>query len=412
MRHTRMLLFIVGLMKVLGLFPYRLDRQSSTTTLSGPLLMYSILMTATIWAVCIIIHVTILPTLVLEMFGTQFVVFCLSIFAINASIFILPLLLLRSQKLARALASLLQFHDEQLCHLTENNLNIRAVFQLLLILFSVIISLSIGILVNFHYHWLLAFSSAISIFYDTPLRFLVPVFHHAVFRLVSVLLGAAFVPLTNEIENSIREGSFQDGDKQPLVETVLWNENTMKGVPPPDTSNHIHIITEYGEINKGQEDTRMFSRSAAHREHTLRKPSTPFLRREADALLSARRSMILIEEVEATVSDLLAPLICTLLLSECILNITSLMSLDLLQIRQLLLYSFYTVLAVVKSYLLLDAPNDYHRKVSQVAGVRVKKLLKQFNIHSQTLHICTSFFISKLVSQQMNIRRITNPDST
>lgn len=364
-----MLLFILGVMRLFGLFPYRIDCLSETVTLSRPVLVYSLLLPATIWAVDVRVWFTWFSMIMTLESGTEIAVFLLMGLAYYVSIYLLPLhFLLRSRKLAKALSSLFKFHEEQLCHLAGNKLDKRAIFHLLLIVFSVICQLPTGI--ELDSGWVMTTMKVISILYDTPIRFLVPILHHAVFKLLSLMLAAAFVPLTRAIENLDREVFFNYSiAEQPSVETVLCKEDTVMGVLPRYARSQKHIISVSGNKNKGPEATKPFSRSAANNENTLGKVSVPLLLRpETDALLCARHGIILIEGVEATVSGVLAPLICVLLLSECILNVTVMMSIDVLEIRVLFYYIVYLVLAMVRSYLLLDAPEDYRSKVRPATG--------------------------------------------
>lgn len=376
MKQTRLLLFIFGVIRVLRLFPYLMDRRSETATLSRPLLIYSLLLPATVWTLGAFMIVALSPMGTTGNFRTQDAIFYLMVFSYQVIIYLIPLcFLIRSRKLAEALSSLLKFHDKQLCHLIENKIDKRAVFHLFFVIFSMMCFLLAG--VKLGSGWLLTALSVVSIFYDTPLRLLVPVLHHAFFRLLSLMVAAAFVPLTKVIENLVGEMFIDYGiAEQPSVRTVLCNEDTVMGVLPGYNRSQKRIISVSGDIKKEQEAPKAFSKSVAHNENTLEKISTPFLlRHETDALLCAQQSIILIERVEATVSGILAPLICALLLSECILNVTFLMSIGEIDARQLFQSTFHSVLTLVRSYLLLDAPEDYRSKVRRSAGVWVKELL-------------------------------------
>lgn len=349
MRHLRMFIFLVGVTRALGMFPYHLNRQSSSAIFSWPLLVYSILLTLSLWCFSIYVQITTMTSHYSAANGMRYVL----VWFMNTSYLIfafqIPLyFLVFGRKLANTLASLLEFHDKVLYQFTERKFNKEALFQTCLVLIFGIVIFSF----EWGSSWTLIIIYFLELMYSEPSQYITPLFYNAFFKLLSLMLAAAFTPLEKVFE---RKGSQIRVGRNLLT----WGKNNVTILPPHYESSHAGKMRVSENKNKEANTLHVLSRSALLTEPTLSKSLT----QEEDALLFARRSIILLEEVEVTVARFFAPLISVQLLLDCILSVTFIIY--AIMERYTHQSIIYALAVTFRVYLLLEAPEIYYSKVRE-----------------------------------------------
>lgn len=355
MRHLRMLIFLMGVLRVLGMFPYRINRQSAAATFSWPLLVYSIFLTVILWVFSIYVQLIIIPRELLVTSETQYVMLCFMNISYLICVFLMPLyFLMFGRRLAKPLASLLEFHDEVLYRSTENKFDKKVFCHFLIFLFFGIFTISTDPTSD----WIDRATRLLDVFYAAPSRYIIPLFYNAFFKLLSLMLAFAFTPL----EKGLERGNSQIKVDQNLL---AWDKNKVTIVSPYRTNSHADKTRVSENKNKEANTIHTLSRSEVLTEPTLSKSLTPsFPQQEKDALLFARRSMILLEGVEASVTSFLAPMISVQLLMDSILNVVFMIFILGRDTQGFSLrYAMYTITVTLQIFLMLEAPEIYNKKV-------------------------------------------------
>lgn len=339
MKETRILFFMMGVMRWLGFIPYRFSYQSSAATFSSVLLVYSLGLNMAFEIVILNMQISTLPIFLSSVWGTQYIIFLLMNICLLTSVLLTPMFfLLCSQKVAKAFASLLQLHNKLFAQFIENKLDKYAIFQML---FTIFIAINAVIFtIQQKYSWYENTIIGFVMFYSVVMRFVVPVFYNAFFRLLSLMLGAAFTPLEKLYGMHVSK-SFEDlSVNKSLVEVVLWAENRTAGGQPCHLNSH--------------ERKPKFSENC---DNLLIIHQTS--QQVADAILFARQSITVLEKLEATFTSIFILPICINLLLECILIIVSLIYIT----SKTIFICVILAIGVIHVWYMLDTPEDYRRKV-------------------------------------------------
>ena len=375
-----MVFFMLWIARVLGFFPYHISSQPAKATLSYPLLMYSLVLTMAVLALLTTQQMMYLPIMLSVLHGTRYLVQIFMTLSILILMFLAPFYYLWcSRTLARALASLMEFHNKQLSKFIEGKLDKRALFHLVLVLLFAMTLLFTSIKPNIHCD--LNISSFIAIFYDLPMRFFVVIVYNALFRLLSLMLAAAFTPVEKLYWKLIPECSFDDLQvSSNHVKVLPWADNRAAGEQPRYKYSHDNETKVPENTNKESKSSKRYCENSMIHEHiVLGTFPLPLHQQDADALLFARYRVRVIERLEATITRVLAPVICFQLLLECILNVTFLLSIQPDHPRLFINHMVYLGIGMLRAYLLLDAPEDYRRKVRKVLHVRRLSFLEILN---------------------------------
>lgn len=353
-------------MRVLGLFPYYVSHQPVIANFSWPLLVYSLSLIALVWSLLIIQEILYMGMILSQLRGTLHTVYMFMTTSILVYIFVIPpYFLLRSSKVARTLASLLEFYKD-LDQFIENKLDKRTFFHLsMIIFFSVAFSVT---LFRPMLPFLLRVCTFIEVFYDVPLHFIVPVLYNALFRILSLMLSAAFAPLEKLYGNYINNSSFEYLWINPtFVQVMPRDEEQEKCAQPHHAHRYDKEIRVKGNTSKDQKFTKVpvYHKNLLNQEHTTWGNLTfSTTQQNSDVLISARRSLIIIEQLEARITSLLAPPICLKLFLGCISNVTFMICILPEDAKELSLNLMYASAGMLQTYLLLAAPEDYRKKVS------------------------------------------------
>ena len=195
------------------------------------------------------------------------------------------------------------------------------------------------------------------------MEFVLPMFYNALFRLLSFMLVAAFSPLEKLYEKCIPECFFEEFWVTPTpVQAVSWVEG---GQP-----RHKHIYEGDTRVAKNTGIESGSSKGYRRNSLVLKKAACgtatpPSSQQEENALLFARRSVWVIEQAEATITRLLTPLICVQLSVNCTVSVAIMMFMSTGSSQNLFFYVTYVCLEMMQAYLVLDAPDDYRKKVSE-----------------------------------------------
>ncbi|MPC65588.1 hypothetical protein E2C01_059726 [Portunus trituberculatus] len=175
------------------------------------------------------------------------------------------------------------------------------------------------------------------------------------------MLAASFTPLKKIYEKQISKSSLEDLQD---VEVLSWLENKTTGEPPRDIHSHDRERVSKGETSKEQTLTNLYRKNPLNPEDTAwgTLPS-PSIQQETEALLFARRSLTVIEHLEATTTTLFAPIICLQILLDGILNVSFMMSVLPEDPRMLFIVLFFLGVGELRIYILLDAPEYYKKEV-------------------------------------------------
>lgn len=356
LRHMRLFLFIVGVMKVLGLFPYRFDRHYSAATLCWPLLVYSLMLAMSLWGLAVYVQITFVPSILLTHTGTKLVVLCFQNFSYLIYSLIIPIyFIVGGRKLAKTLASLLEFHDKQIHQFPQGQLDKQAIYHLLIVLAFIVAAFPRHI----DYNTPLFVLIVLNTFYILPSLFILGVFYSALFKLLSFMLAAVFIPLENLFCNVRPKAMKGQGD----MKTVAWDEDKATSVPSHKAS---HTDPTLFPEKRTELFIKVSNKNILLPQETVWKTSTPSIhQQEADTLLFVRRCLIFIEEMEVTVSGFLAPLLCVQLLLECVWNISLLIFIVTGDQPTNFTGVTTAVACMLRLYLMLEAPESYHRKVRE-----------------------------------------------
>ena len=360
MKQTQMLLFLVGIMRVLGVFPYHFSHQPATASFSWYLLILGLSLITSVWAILIVTQTMYLSMLVTVLHGTIHTVYMFMLFSLLIFTFLVPpYILLISRKLAKSLVSVLQLHDKQLGRFMESKLNKQTVFILFLILIFLVLMLIYSVSPSMPF--VININSIIATIYDLPLRFIISLFYNAILRLLSLMLAASFTPLKKLYEKQISKSSFEDLQ---VVEVVPWHEDRITGEQLRYIHNHDRKTVIKEKTNKEQKFTEVYRKNSLNPDLiTWGTLSSPSIQQETDALLFARSNLTVIEQLEATTTNLLAPIICLQLLLECILNVSYMISILPEDPKLILIQLFFLCVGELRVYLLLDAPEHYRKEV-------------------------------------------------
>ena len=353
-----MLFLIIRILRALGLFPYQLSSQPAAATFNVSLLVYSLIPIMALWGSFIATKLVLLPKTFLWLSGTKYVIFLMMNITLFVSIIFTPLyFLLCSSRLAKALVSLLDFHNKQLCRFTQSTVDKHAIIQVFYVLVSMINVYMLTI--NTSYSWYLKAFYCYMLCHTVLMRFIVPMFHNALFRLLSLMLAAAFTPLEKFYEKLIPGGLTP-------VEVLSWAEKRTASGQRCYKNNH-------ERKTKIAENTCVESKCLNDFGEFFSIPTkmiwgtwTPSLhQQEVDALLFARCSVTVIAKIEATITSLFTPVICVQLLLECILIIIITMSTNADNFSEFFTNIFVLSHEAILTYLLLDATEYYKKKVRE-----------------------------------------------
>ncbi|XP_045103440.1 uncharacterized protein LOC123499484 [Portunus trituberculatus] len=203
------------------------------------------------------------------------------------------------------------------------------------------------------------------------------------------MLSAAFTPLEKLYGNYIPNSSFEYLRIKSTFVEVMPRDEKQTFAQPHYAHTYDGETKVKGNTSKEQEFTKVppYRKKSLNAEHTgwgtFTSPST---QQETDALLLARRSVTVIEHLEATTTTLLAPIICLQMLLECILNVTYMMCILPEDAKEISLNLMYICASMLKIYLLLTAPEDYRRMCAKIRK----------NLRLWSLHVTSPFLQDKI----------------